>query len=114
MVRVTLDERVLCLREAGSPSKEDGSLIMSRKEPSWWLLFSTGTGKQIGRVREEAGMNSFVVHGKRVLYLVPGQMSGTLDRPNLQPRILKAIDLFSGKKLWERPVAGKLLMPPPL
>lgn len=113
MVRVTLDERVLCLREAGLHSKEDGSLI-PRKESSWWLLFSTETGKQIGRVREEAGMNTFVVHGKRVFYLVPGPMRGPLDRPNLQPRILKAIDLSSGKKLWERPVAGKLLTPPPL
>jgi hypothetical protein len=41
-------------------------------------------------------------------------MRGSLDRPNIQPRILKAIDLSSGKKLWERPVAGKLLTPPPL
>ncbi|HEY7156936.1 MAG TPA: hypothetical protein VH575_23410 [Gemmataceae bacterium] len=113
VVRVTLDERVLWLREAGS-SADEGNSLMPRKEPSWWQLFSVETGKRLGRVRDEAGMNTFVVLGKRVFYLVPGPMHGSLDRPNIQPRILKAIDLSSGKKLWERPIAGKLLTPPPL
>ena len=113
VVRVTLDERVLCLREAGPSSEEQGSL-MPRKEPSWWQLFSIETGKRLGRVRDEAGMHAFVVLGKHVFYLVPGQMRGPLDQPNIQPRTLKAIDLSSGKKLWERPVVGKLLEPPPL
>ncbi len=113
VVRVTLDERVLWLRDADSGSDERGSL-MPRKEPSWWQLFSAETGKQLGRVRDEAGMNTFVVLGQRVFYLLPGQMHGRLDQPSIQPRILKAVDLSSGKKLWERPVAGKLQTPPPL
>ncbi|HEY7428457.1 MAG TPA: hypothetical protein VH682_29765 [Gemmataceae bacterium] len=112
VARATLDERVLCLREASPGSEEQGSL-MPRKEPSWWWLFSVQTGKWIGRVRDEAGMHAFVVLGKHVFYLVPGQMRGPLDQPNIQPRTLKAIDLSSGKKLWERPVTGKLLTPPP-
>ncbi len=58
-------------------------------------------------------MHAMVVLGKRVLYLVPGTLRGSLDQPKTPSRTLKAIDLTSGKKLWEHPVAGKLFVPPP-
>lgn len=32
----------------------------------------------------------------------------------VQPQTLPAVNLPSGKKLWEHPVAGKLIAPPPL
>jgi hypothetical protein len=118
LVRTTLDEQILCLRE-GSLGPDD-HVSFSRKAgerekaANWWWLFSVQTGKLLGRIPDEAGMNSIVVLDKRVFYLVPGAFYGPLDQPNVQPQTLKAIDLSSGKKLWEHPIAGKLQTPPPL
>jgi len=118
LARTTLDEQVLCLREA-SPSPDESVSFRPTtpergKEPSWWWLFSAQNGKLLGRIPDEAGMHAIAVLGKRVFYLVPGTLHGSLDRANMQPQTLHAIDLPSGKKLWERPVAGKLIAPPPL
>jgi hypothetical protein len=57
-------------------------------------------------------MHALVVFGKRVLYLMPGALRGPLDGHTFQPRTLKAIDLSTGKKVWEHAIAGKLLVPP--
>jgi hypothetical protein len=117
LARTTLDEQILCLREA-SPRPDEGVSFSGgaseqRKSPSWWWLFSVETGTMLGRIPDEAGMHAIVVLGKRVFYLVPGTIHGPLNRPNVQPLILHAIDLSSGKKLWQRPVAGKWIAPPP-
>jgi hypothetical protein len=111
LVRTTLDEQSLCLREA-SPSPEE-QVSLSQKKPRMWWLFSVETGKLIGRIPDESGMNTIVVLDKRVFYLVPGMLRGSLDEPSVQPQLLRVVDLASGKKLWERPVAGKLISPPP-
>jgi hypothetical protein len=111
VVRATLDERILCLREAHRSPDEAGLLTPSR-EPSWWWLFSVETGALIGRIPDEPGMHALVVFGKRVLYLMPGALRGPLDGHTFQPRTLKAIDLSTGKKVWEHAIAGKLLVPP--
>jgi hypothetical protein len=113
VVRETLDKRVLCLREA-SPSPDERGSLTPHKSPKWWWLYSVEMDKWMGRIPDEPGMHSVVVVGKRAFYLVPGTMRGRLDRPSIQPRMLKAIDVESGKKLWERNVAAKLLAPPPL
>jgi hypothetical protein len=113
VLRTTLDERFLCLREA-SPSPDDRGSLMPQKSPSWWWLFSPRTGDLLGRIPHEPGMHAVVILGDRVFYLVTGSSHGPLDQPNVHPRTLKAIDLNSGKKLWERPVAGRLVSPPPM
>jgi hypothetical protein len=112
LVRTTLDEQILCLREA-NPGPDEQTSLSHKKQPMWWL-FSVDTGKPLGRIPDEAGMNSILVLGKRVLYLVPGTLRGALDQPNVQPQLLRVVDLSSGKKLWERPAAGKLIAPPPV
>jgi hypothetical protein len=106
VARTTLDERVLCLREA-SPSPDDNASLMTKKTPRYWSLFSVQTGASIGRIQHEEGMHDLAVLGSRVFYLVPGPFHAAPDRPSVQPQILKVIDLKSGKKLWERPVAGQ-------
>ena len=113
LARATLDERILCLREV-NPSPDERASLMPKKTSGWWWLFSVQTGELLGRIPEEAGMNAIAVLGKRVFYLVPGMFRGSLEQPSVQPQILRVIDLSSGKKLWERPVAGKLIVPPPL
>jgi hypothetical protein len=111
VARASLDERVLWLRETGPRPGERG-LLLPAKETVWWWLFSAKTGELMGRVPDEAGMQSLVVLGKQAYYLMPGPLHGRIDRPTIQPRTVKAIDLSTGKKLWEHPVAGKLLAPP--
>jgi hypothetical protein len=113
LVRETLDERILCLREA-SPSPDERASLTPDKSARWWSLYSVEMDKWIGRIPVESGMHALAVVGKRAFYLVPGTLRGRLDRPNMQARTLKAIDLESGKKLWERNVAAKLLASPPL
>ncbi len=112
-VRATLDERVLCLRES-RPRPDDSGSWMVKKAPTLWSLFSVQTGELLGRIPDEAGMNTIAVLGPRVYYLIPGALHGTLSQPHIQPQTLRAVDLQSGKKLWEHPVAGKLIAPPPL
>lgn len=113
LVRTTLDEQILCLHE-GSPRPDDSASLMPKKSPSWWWLYSVLTEKPLGRIPDEAGMHSIAVVGKHVFYLIPGTLHGSLDRPHFQPQTLRAIDLSSGQKLWEHPVAGKLIAPPPM
>lgn len=110
LARGTLDERVLCLREAAPSPDEKGSLTPRASQTSW-SLFSVQTGELLGHIPDESGMHALVVLGKRVYYLVPGALTGSLHQPSVQPRTLKVIDLPTGKKLWQRPVAGKLLVP---
>jgi hypothetical protein len=113
LARTTLDERILCIREI-NPSPDERLSLMPKKPLGTWSLFSVETGEVVGRIPDQAGMNAITVLGKRVFYLVPGTFRGTLNEPNIQPQILRVIDLSSGQKLWERPVAGKLIAPPPL
>ena len=113
LLRPSLDERFLCLRE-DSPDPDERGSLMPRKASSWWLLVSPQTGEQIGRIPHEAGMHAVELLGDRVYYLVSGSSHGSLDQPNVHPRTLKAIELSSGRLLWERPVAGKLVSPPPI
>jgi hypothetical protein len=113
LVRTTEDESILCLRE-GNLSPDERTSLMRKKPLAPWLLFSVATGKPVGSIPYEAGMHSFVVLGKRVFYQVPGAMHGTLERGSLQAQTLRVLDLSTGKKLWERPLAGKLIAPPPL
>ena len=43
---------------------------------------------------------------------IPRLVRGPIDRPFVPPRLLQAIDLKTGKLIWERPVEGKQLLPP--
>ena len=112
LARATLDERILCLREV-NPVPDERLSLSSKKALGTWWLFSVQTGELIGRIPDEAGMHALAVRDKRIFYLVPGMFRGSLDQPSVQPRILRVLDLASGKKLWEHPVAGKLITPPP-
>lgn len=112
LVRPTVDERILCIREI-TPSPDERVTLTPKKEHAVWSLFSVQSGELVGYISDEAGMNTITVVGKRVFYLVPGTFRGSLNQPNIQPQILRVLDLASGKKLWEHPVAGKLIEPPP-
>jgi hypothetical protein len=87
---------------------------MSKKPLPPWHLFSTATGKSLGSIPYEPGMHAIIVANKRVYYLVPGALQGSLERGGVQTQTLRVRELPRGKKLWERPVAGSVVAPPPL
>ena len=60
----------------------------------------------------EPGATEFAVAGPRAYYVLKGPprepaLGGVL------PRTLKAVDLKTGKRLWEQPLEGERLPPPP-
>jgi hypothetical protein len=77
---------------------------------AWWV-FSLETGKQVGKFPFESVLNNVVVYGSRAYHLVDGKVKFQ-PGPTVQPRSLRAIDLMSGKILWERPVEGQKVLPP--
>jgi hypothetical protein len=80
---------------------------------AWWV-FDTETGKQLAKFLFEPGSTELTVIGPRAYYAVNGQQKGP-PRPGLfeTPRLLKAIDLKTGKQLWERNLPPIRMLPPP-
>ena len=70
---------------------------------AWWI-FSLQTGKQVGKVPFEPSGQEMGVIGPRVFFVVPGAAKRPPGFPMLQPRSLRALDLATGKTLWERPI----------
>jgi hypothetical protein len=105
----TVDDRFLCIRDAfPSPDAEPGEARLR----FGWTLFAVDSGERIDRAPHEPGTQAVALLGPRIYYLVSGPVHGPIDRPFVHPRTLKAIDLKSGKALWERPVEGKTVTPP--
>ena len=77
---------------------------------AWWI-FSLETGKSVGKIAFEQTMELVVV-GPRVLYAVNGAGKGLPPGTFEQPRTLKAVDLKSGKALWESPLEPIKTLPP--
>lgn len=109
VVQTTLDGRCLCVRDA-LPSPDE-MVSAQVRENGGWSVYST-FGKSLGRVPYQPGTESLAVVGHRAYCLVSGPVRGPLDRPTERPRSLRAIDLKSGKAVWERPVAPRPLLPP--
>jgi hypothetical protein len=108
MAQPTLDGKLLCLRDA-LPRPDD--LVAAQARRSVWSIFDP-TGRQIAHLPYEPGTESVAVLGSRAYYLVAGPVRGPLDRPTLRPYTVQAVDLDTGKKLWERSLAGKTIVPP--
>jgi hypothetical protein len=106
----TLDGHFLCLRDSGPIP--DGKALAQGAKVTPWTLFSLELGGPVGTMPYEAGTQDIAVVGARAYYAVSGPVRGPLDRPLVQPRTLKALDLKTGKVVWERAVAGKQLAPP--
>lgn len=109
VVQTTLDGRCLCVRDA-LPSPDEMVASQTREKGAWAIY--TTLGKPLGHVPYTAGTESLAVLGHRAYCVVAGPVRGRLDRPTQRPRTLRAIDLKSGKLVWERPVAPRPLLPP--
>ena len=110
VVLPTVDERLLCLRDA-SPRPDQGPGADEGRQYGW-TIFTADGGERLAQIPYDPGAEAVAVVGPRVFCLVAGPLKGPLDKPFVRPRGLKAYDLKTGKPLWERPVEGKLISPP--
>ncbi len=79
---------------------------------AWWV-FSLETGKQVAKLPYEGSLVDATVLGERLYHLVGGpRKPGFGGGERVQPRHVKAVDLKSGKLVWERPVEGVRFLPP--
>jgi outer membrane protein assembly factor BamB len=108
-LQVQPDGRCLFARQAISRDKlPDGD--------DAWRIFSLETGQQVAKVPFDVAMQQPMVLGQRLYYLVQGE-AGKPTGSGIgltYPRMLKAMDLKTGKVVWEHPVEGyQVIAPPP-
>jgi hypothetical protein len=107
VIQPTLNDRYVCVRDA-VPSPDHKSDERGRHA---WRIFDAATGDFVGRLSYEPGTQSIAVIGPRAFVLVAGPIAGSLRQPFASPRTIKAIDLATGKTIWERPAEEKRLTP---
>jgi hypothetical protein len=99
----TVDDRYLCLRDGSAGPEAVGDS---------WSVFAVDTGELVSRVPFAAGTQSVALLGPRVFFLISGPIRGPITRSFQLPRSLRAVDVKTGKTLWERPVEGKSVPTP--
>jgi hypothetical protein len=93
--RVSLDGRYAFI---GQP-KGDGT------------LYSLETGGKVAQL-PTAAIQSLSVLGPRVYFLTAGPLKGKPGGGQVPGRVLTAMELKTGKVVWERPVVGGMHFPP--
>ncbi len=106
----TLDERMVCVREV-QPSP-DRKIPIADRDRFAWTLYDLDTADVVARITFEPSTQAMVVIGSRLFVMQAGPIVGALHETVQSSRILKAIDLKSGKPLWQHPIAGKAHHPP--
>jgi hypothetical protein len=109
-VLATLDNRYLCVRD-GAPSPDQRPSEEDRKRLDW-SIYAVATGELLTQTPHEAGTQAVMILGSRLLVLLTGSITGPIDRPFVNQRILKAIDVNTGKLQWQHTLAGKAVVPP--
>jgi hypothetical protein len=104
----TVDERYLLLRDAAAA----GDAGAEERKAAGWTVFAVDSGERTAQAPYEVGTQAAAVVGPHAFFLTAGPLKAPIDKPFVQPRVLKAVDLSSGKALWERPVKGKPCAPP--
>lgn len=111
IVQTTLDGRFLCLRDA-TPSPDQKTRADDRAWQYGWTVVTPENGSLVARLPFEPGTQSVALAGNRAYFLVTGPIKGDISRPIVRPQTVKAIDIKSGKLVWERAVVGKNCFPP--
>jgi hypothetical protein len=102
---ISADGRTLFIHKA-LPAK-----ALPKGDYAWWV-FSLATGKQVAKIPFEPGTREITRAGKRVYYVIEVSRGG--PRGYTSTRTLKAIDLKSGKQVWQRQIwAPPVLLPLP-
>jgi hypothetical protein len=108
LVRTTVNDQYLCLRDA-IPSPDQKADPHGRHA---WSIFDAGTGELVTRLPYEPGTQAIAVFGLRAYCLVAGAVRGSVSQSFENTRVLKAIELKTGKTVWERPADTRHLNPP--
>jgi hypothetical protein len=106
----TLDERIVCIRET-APSPDQHTPEENRLKYAWSMV-SLDDAKTVARVIYEASTQAMTVIGPRLFVAQSGPIRGSLQDSSVSARTLKAVDLKTGKFLWQRNIAGKPMHPP--
>jgi len=78
-----------------------------------WSAFSTETGKKLSAFDKPSGLPTVSALGSRAYLVLEGPGKGIAAGRELRSRTLRAIDLKSGKKVWERSLEGRVIPVPP-
>jgi hypothetical protein len=79
---------------------------------AWWV-FDLTNGKQLAKMPFEVGVAGMLLHKKSVYYVTDQTKFGG-PKGGQRNRVLKAIDVASGKMVWDRPIyAPPVLLPLP-
>jgi hypothetical protein len=104
--------QVVALPSAGVALVRDATPPVPFVTEQTWTVYALTTGKETGRFTVETAAEDFSVVGPRVYYVVKGPLKGP-PFGGVLPRTLKAVDWKTGKRLWELPLEGERLPPPP-
>jgi hypothetical protein len=77
------------------------------QDPGVWMAFSSETGKPLVTFSADPSATGMTAVGRRAFYLV--QERRREGDTTVYERTLKVVDLETGKKLWERRIAGRAL-----
>jgi hypothetical protein len=106
----TLDEKMVCIREV--PPSPDLRPTNEDQMKYAWALISLETGETVARVAYEASTQALTVIGPRLFVQQAGPIRGSITQTAVNTRTLKAIELKTGKFLWQRALAEKSVQAP--
>jgi outer membrane protein assembly factor BamB len=107
VVRAAANDRYVWLRDA-VPSPDQKADERGRHA---WTVIEISTGELVARIPYQPGTQAVALLGPRAYCLVGGAVHVSGNDPFVNPRVLRAIDLKTGKTVWERPVEGKRVKP---
>lgn len=79
---------------------------------AWWV-FDLATGKQVAKVEAVPTTREVGLVGDRAFFVVTPPTVGRPPAFGVQLRLLRAVDLATGKTLWEHPLEPERRSPPP-
>jgi len=109
VVMPAMDERHLGVREA-LPIPEKTLNEEERRRYSW-TIFAVESGERVGSMPYDPHTQTMIILNERAYLLIGGSIVGSLDRPFQYTRGLRAVELKTGKTLWEHPIPSKTVAP---
>jgi hypothetical protein len=109
VVLPAMDDRFLGVREI-LPSPEK-TLNEEERRRYAWAIFAVETGAYVGSMPYDPHTQTMNVINERAYLLIGGSIVGALDQPFRYMRSVRAVDLKTGKTLWEHPIPSKAVAP---
>jgi hypothetical protein len=80
------------------------------ESPTYWRAYSSLTGKEVGSLLEQEGSFGVTALGDHACFLIrkPPEAPGN----TIRPRLIRVLDMKTGKFLWEHPIEPQRLARP--